>query len=318
MYKIGIDLGGTNIAVGVVDENISIIGRGKRKTNSPRSAEEIFKDMADATKDAIADANITIDEVASIGIGIPGSINKKTGYIEYSNNLYLEMIPAIEIFSQYFPGIPIFIENDANCAGLGEAYAGAGKGYKDVVAVTLGTGVGSGVVVDGKLVTGCGDSACEFGHVVIDYNYEGKPCTCGRKGCWESFASATALIEQTKAKMLECKDSKMWELVDGDINNTGARTAFDAKRLGDPSGTEVVDHYIYLVSIGVANIINALQPDILCIGGGISNEKDNLIIPLREYSYKQIFNKNYERTTKICTAELTNDAGIIGAALLNR
>ena len=318
MYKVGIDLGGTNIAVGVVDENVNIIGRGKRKTNSPRSAEEIFKDMADAANDAIADAGITISDVASIGIGIPGSINKKTGYIEYSNNLYLEMVPAIEIFSQYFPNIPIFIENDANCAGLGEAYAGASKGYKDVVAVTLGTGVGSGVVVDKKLVTGCGDSACEFGHVVIDYNYSGKPCTCGRKGCWESFASATALIEQTKAKMLECKDSKMWDLVDGDIEKVGGRTAFDAKRMGDSAGTEVVDNYIYLVSIGVANIINALQPDILCIGGGISNEKDNLIVPLRELAYKQIFNKNYERTTKICTAELTNDAGIIGAAELSR
>ncbi|MBQ7654864.1 MAG: ROK family protein [Clostridia bacterium] len=316
MYKIGIDLGGTNIAVGVVNEKMEIIGRGKRKTDLPRSAEDIFKDMADATVDAIADAGLKNEDIESIGIGIPGSINKTTGNIEYANNLGFYMVPAKKLFAEHIPNIPIFIDNDANCAALGEAYAGAGKGFKDVVAITLGTGVGSGVVVDGKLVSGCGDSAGEYGHTVISFG--GKQCNCGRKGCWEAYASATALIEQTKEKMLECKDSKMWELVDSDIDKVGGRTAFDGKRMGDKAATEVVDHYIYYVSVGVTNIINALQPDVLCVGGGISNEKDNLIIPLRDFAYKEVYNKNYERTTKICTAELKNDAGIIGAALLNR
>lgn len=316
MYKIGIDLGGTNIAVGVVNEKDEIVGRGKRKTNAPRPVEEIFKDMADASLDAVADAGITLDDITSIGIGIPGSINKSTGYIEYSNNLKFDMVPAIELFSTFIPNIPIFIDNDANCAALGEAYAGAGKGHKDVVVVTLGTGVGSGVVIDGKLVSGCGDAASEFGHMVICL--DGLKCTCGRNGCWESYASATALVRQTKAKMLENKDSKMWELVDGDIEKVGGRTSFDAMRLGDEAAKEVVDKYIYYVSVGVANIINALQPEILCISGGISNEKDYLLVPLREYAYKQVFNKIIERTTKIETAQLKNDAGIIGAALLNR
>ena len=316
MYKIGIDLGGTNIAVGVVNDNNEIIGRGKRKTNAPRPAEELFKDMADAALDAVADAGISLDDVSSIGIGIPGSINKSTGNIEYSNNLRLNMVPAIDLFHTFIPKIPVFIDNDANCAALGEAYAGAGKGHKDVVVVTLGTGVGSGVVVDGKLVSGCGDAASEFGHMVVCL--DGLQCSCGRKGCWEPYASATALIKQTKAKMLECKDSKMWELAEGNIDNVGGRTAFDAMRMGDEAAKEVVDKYIYYISVGIANIINALQPEILCIGGGISNERDYLLVPLREYVYKQVFNKFIERTTKIVTAQLRNDAGIIGAALLNR
>lgn len=316
MYKIGIDLGGTNIATGVIDKDFNIIGRGKRKTNAPRPAEEIFKDMADAAIDAVKDAEIEMNQIDSIGIGIPGSINKTTGNIEYSNNLKFNMVPAIELFTQHIKDIPIFIDNDANCAALGESYAGAGKGLKNLVAITLGTGVGCGVIIDGKLVSGCGDSASEFGHTVICF--DGEQCNCGRKGCWEAYASATALIRQTKQKMLERKDSKMWELCAGDIDKVGAKTAFDAKRLGDEAGTEVVDRYIYYVSLGAANIINALQPDVLCVGGGISHEKDNLIKPLSDLTYSQVFNKIIERTTKICTAELGNDAGIIGAALLNR
>ena len=170
MYKIGIDLGGTNIATGVIDKDFNIIGRGKRKTNAPRPAEEIFKDMADAAIDAVKDAEIEMNQIDSIGIGIPGSINKTTGNIEYSNNLKFNMVPAIELFTQHIKDIPIFIDNDANCAALGESYAGAGKGLKNLVAITLGTGVGCGVIIDGKLVSGCGDSASEFGHTVICFD----------------------------------------------------------------------------------------------------------------------------------------------------
>lgn len=316
MYKIGIDLGGTNIAAGVINDKFEIIGRGKRKTNAPRPAEEIFKDMADAALAAIKDAGVKSEDIESIGIGIPGSINKKTGIIETSNNLNFENVPAKKLFSQYIKDIPVYIDNDANCAALGEAYAGAGKGSKDFVAITLGTGVGSGIIVDGKLVSGCGDAAGEFGHTCI--SMDGEQCTCGRKGCWEAYASATALIKQTKQKMIKNKDSLMWELCSGDIDKVSGKTAFDAMRKGDKAGSEVVDKYIYYIAVGCANVINALQPDILCIGGGISHEKDTLIKPLTNETYKHVYNKNYDRTTKICTAQLTNDAGIIGSALLNK
>ncbi len=316
MYKIGVDLGGTNIAVGVIDENFKIVGRGTVKTNAPRPAEEIFDDIAKAVDIALKDAGITLDDIASIGVGIPGSINKTTGKIEFSNNLDFHMVPARDMLSERLGGKEVHIDNDANCAALGEAYAGAGNGCKNLVAVTLGTGVGSGIIIDGKLVTGLGDAAGECGHTVIIA--DGIQCNCGRKGCWEAYASATALIRQTKEKMLENKDSVMWELTGGDINKASGRTAWDAMRKGDKAGAEVVDKYIWYVAIGVANIINALQPDVLCIGGGISNEKDNLIVPLTEKVHAEVYNKQFERSTKICVAELKNDAGIIGAALLER
>lgn len=316
MFKVGIDLGGTNIVAGVINDKFEIIGRGKTKTNAPRPARDIFEDMAKATIEAINDAGITLNDVESIGIGIPGSINKTTGNIEYSNNLKFDMVPAIELFSEFIKDIPIFIDNDANCAALGEAYAGAGKGCKDFVAITLGTGVGSGVIVDGKLVSGCGDSAGEFGHTVICM--DGEQCNCGRKGCWEAYASATSLIKQTKQKMLENKDSAMWDICDGDIEKVNGRTAFLGKKQGDKAATEVVDKYIFYIAVGATNIINALQPDVLCVGGGISNEGDNLIIPLAERVYKEVYNKTEGRRTKICTAKLANDAGVIGAALLNK
>lgn len=316
MYKIGVDLGGTNIAVGVIDEKFNIVGRGTVKTNAPRPAEEIFDDIKKAVDIALENAGLTIGDIESVGVGIPGSINKTTGKIEFSNNLDFHMVPARDMLSERLCGKAVHIDNDANCAALGEAYAGAGNGCKSLVAVTLGTGVGSGIIIDGKLVTGCGDAAGEYGHTVIVAG--GVPCNCGREGCWEAYASATALIRQTKEKMLENKDSVMWELTDGDIDKASGRTAWDAMRKGDAAGKEVVEKYIWYVSIGVTNIINALQPDVLCIGGGISNEKDNLIVPLTEMVKKGVYNKQFERSTKICVAELKNDAGIIGAALLER
>ena len=312
MYSIGVDLGGTNIAVGVVDENYKIIGKGKIKTNAPRPAEEIFDDIAKAIDLAVADAGIKMMDVSHIGVGTPGSVNKADGIIEFANNLGFNNVPAKKMLEER-TGKPCVFENDANAAALGEAYAGAGNGAKDLIAVTLGTGVGSGIIVGGKVLSGINDAAGEIGHTVICI--DGEPCNCGRRGCWESYASATALISQTKKKMLECPDSKMWDEAGGDINNADGRTAFNAMYAGDEAGKQVVDKYIYFVAVGVANIINTFQPEIVCIGGGISNEGENLLNPIREYIEKERYTKYAKKQTKICKAVLGNDAGIIGAAL---
>ena len=312
MYRIGVDLGGTNIAVGVVSEDMKIIGRGKVKTRAPRPAAEIFDDIALAVQMAVKDAGISMDEVTSVGVGTPGSVNKDNGYIEFSNNLEFNQVPAKEMLEERI-GKTIYLENDANCAALGEAIAGVGKGVGNFVAVTLGTGVGSGIIVNGKIVSGVNYAGGEMGHTVIMFN--GKQCNCGRKGCWEQYASATALISQTKAKMLECPDSKMWALCDGNIDNASGRTAFSAMYEGDEAAKQVVDQYIKYVAIGVTNIVNIFQPDVICIGGGISNEGDNLLDPIREFVRKECYTKYAWKQTKICKAVLGNDAGIIGAAL---
>ena len=315
MYYLGIDLGGTNIAVGVVDENFKIVGRGKMKTNCPRPADEICDDMATAAKMAIEDAGLTMDDIDTIGIGAPGSINPFTGVIAVSNNLRFENVPMGKMLSERL-GRDVFLENDANAAAYGEFLAGAGRGTKDMVAITLGTGVGGGIIIDGKLFAGSNLAGGELGHTVIVHN--GEQCTCGRKGCWEAYASATGLINLTKKYMEANPDSKMWELCGGDINNASGRTAYDGMRAGDKAANEVVDLYEDYVACGITNMINIFQPEVLCIGGGISKEGDTLLNPIKDKVCADRFTKNVEKQTTVKIAELGNDAGIIGAAFIHR
>lgn len=315
MYRVGVDLGGTNIAVGVIDENLQIVGRGKKKTNCPRAAELIMDDIAAAVRMAVEDAGITLDDVKSIGIGTPGSVNKSNGYIEFANNLGFDQVPAKEMLETRLDGKTVYLDNDANCAALGEAVAGCGKGVKNFVAITLGTGVGSGIILDGKIVSGINYAAGELGHMVICV--DGEQCNCGRRGCWERYASATALIAQTKDAMRHNQNSIMWDIVDGDVNKVNGRTSFDAMRRGDAAAEKVVADYIYYLSEGLINIINALQPEIICVGGGIGHEGETLLVPVRKYINRGRYSIHASKQTVIVSAELGNDAGIYGAALLD-
>lgn len=315
MYTIGIDLGGTNIVASVVDD-YNIIGTSKTPTNSPRSADEIFDDIADVCEEAVKTAGLTMEDIDSVGMGTPGTVNQD-GVIEFANNLAFNNVPARTMLAKRInkPEEKVFIENDANCAALGEAYAGCGNGAKDFVAVTLGTGVGSGVIIGGKIVNGVNYAGGECGHMVIVV--DGEQCSCGRKGCWEAYASATALIRQTKKAMEEYPDSLMHKLAKEEGKVSG-RTAFDAMRLGDIAGIKVVDDYIKYVACGLINIVNALQPEIICIGGGICNEGETLMKPLRRFVQSERYSIHSKIQTKIVKAELGNDAGVIGAALLGK
>ena len=311
MYRVGVDLGGTNIVAGVVDEYYKIIGKGKRKTACPRPAGEILKDIALCVQDAVRTAKIDMEDVVSIGIGTPGSVNKRLGMIEYANNLGFDKVPARDILSKYFTQ-PIYLENDANCAALGEAVAGAGGNVDNFVAITLGTGVGSGIIINGKIVNGCNDAGGEMGHAVLVV--DGEPCTCGRRGCWEAYSSATALVRQTRQAMEQNRDSVMWEIVDHDLQNVNGRTAFEGMRRGDRTA---VDTYIKYLAAGITNVINIFQPDVLCVGGGIGCEGEPLLEPVRRYVEKERYSIHCGKQTRICSAVLGNDAGIIGAALLD-
>lgn len=316
MYTIGIDLGGTNIVASVVDDDYNIIGTSKTPTNSPRSADEIFDDIADVCEEAVKTAGLTMEDIDSVGMGTPGTVNQD-GVIEFANNLAFNNVPARTMLAKRInkPEEKVFIENDANCAALGEAYAGCGNGAKDFVAVTLGTGVGSGVIIGGKIVNGVNYAGGECGHMVIVV--DGEQCSCGRKGCWEAYASATALIRQTKKAMEEYPDSLMHKLAKEEGKVSG-RTAFDAMRLGDIAGIKVVDDYIKYVACGLINIVNALQPEIICIGGGICNEGETLMKSLRRFVQSERYSIHSKIQTKIVKAELGNDAGVIGAALLGK
>ena len=312
-YYVGIDLGGTNVVAGVVNENYEILVKESCKTKPDRGADAVIADIAQTTKRALEKAELTVDQVEWIGIGSPGSANKDTGMIEYSNNLDWYDVPLVEKLEKLL-NKKVYIENDANAAAYGEYLAGAGKGCTSLVAITLGTGVGGGVIIDGKILTGSNFAGAELGHTVIEV--DGRPCTCGRLGCFEAYASATGLINMTKEAMEEHKDSKMWELCEGDINKANGRTSFDGMRAGDAAAKAVVDMYIKYLSVGIANMINIFQPQILCIGGGISKEGDTLIVPLTELVNENNYVRDPAKRTKIIPAALRNDAGLIGAAML--
>ena len=315
-FYAGIDLGGTNIAVGIVNDEFEIVAKASVKTNAPRPEGEIADDMARATKMACEKAGIKVSDLNWVGVGTPGAADRYSGIVLRADNLGFNHTPLRNLLSERLEGKPVYIENDANAATYGEVVAGAAKGVKDVIMITLGTGVGGGIIVDGDIYTGNNCFGAELGHMVIEYN--GVRCTCGRKGCFESYCSATALIRMTKEEMLNSKDSKMWELAGGSIDNVGGRTSFDAMRLGDEAGKRVVDKYISYLAAGITNLINIFQPAVFIIGGGVCNEKNYLLDPLNEIVFKEEYSQVKEGRCKIVTAELGNDAGIIGAAFLGK
>ena len=314
MYNIGIDLGGTNIKVGVVNEDYGIISQSSVKTNLPRPAEGIVEGICEAVNLALEKANLTLADIESVGIGTPGAANRSTGVVLYSNNLGFDNTPLGRMLSDKL-GKEIFVENDANAAAFGEYLAGAGKGYENVLVITLGTGVGGGVIIDGKIYTGFNFCGAELGHTVIEYN--GRPCSCGRKGCFEAYSSATALINATKKAMEQDKNSRLWEIA-GSPDNVDGKTAFDGMRAGDETSKKVVNEYIEYLGCGLTNMVNIFQPQVLLIGGGVCKERDNLTKPLKEIIDREAYCIDLGSSTKLDICRLGNNAGIIGAAFLCR
>ena len=293
-------------------EEHNIIAKASTKTNCPRPEKEIADDMAKMALQAVKNANLTIDDVEWIGIGTPGIANSSTGIIEYSNNLGFKNTPMVKYIQESIDK-PVFIENDANAAAYGEYVAGAAKGAKNAVCITLGTGVGGGIIIDGKIYSGSNFAGAEIGHTVIEV--DGPQCSCGRKGCFEVFSSATGLIRMTKEAMAENPDSIMNKMAE-EKGKVTARTSFDAMRAGDETAKAVVDKYIKYLAAGITNTINIFQPDVLCIGGGVCNEGDPLLLPVKALVKEEVYTRNSPKNTEIVIAKLGNDAGIIGAAFL--
>lgn len=311
-YSLGIDIGGTNIAAGVVDENYNIICQSKVKTCSDREYTAVLEDIVSAGKIAVENAGMTMKDMQWVGLGCPGTCNLDTGYVEYANNLHWTNVP-LRAYVEQALGIPAYIENDANAAALGEFFAGAAKGSQNAIIITIGTGLGAGIIIDGKLFSGSNYAGAEIGHTVI--YVDGEQCTCGRKGCFEAYSSVTALVKFTKRYMEQYPDSLMKGIAEKEGKVSG-RTAFVAAKQGDQAGIKVVELFIKNLACGIINTINVFQPDILCIGGGVSNEGDNLLIPLKKYVSNEIYSKNSRKNTEIVACKLGNSAGLIGAALL--
>ncbi len=310
MYRIGIDLGGTNIAVGIVNEKFEIVSKASVKTGLPCCAESIADKIAITTKQAAETAGINISDVVSVGVGTPGLVDPEEGIVKYASNLRFDHVPLAKLVGERLGVAKVYVQNDANAAAYGEFIAGSGKNTKNFIAVTLGTGVGGGIIINGKLYAGSNNAGAELGHMIVDA--DGEMCSCGMQGCWEAYSSATALVSWTKEAMRKDTNSIMWELCKGDIENADGKTSFDGMRAGDTAATEVVNKYIKYLSVGIASLVTMFQPDVIALGGGVSAEGDTLLDPIRERLEKNACTRG--ATLKI--AELGNDAGIIGAAFL--
>lgn len=316
-YYIGVDVGGSNIACAVVNDGCEIIARSKAKTHGETGKAD-YNEVVDVIKRTInlacEEAGIKPSEASSIGIGCPGICNSNLGIVEYTNNLGFHNVPLKTDIEKEFD-IPVYLDNDANAAAFGEFVAGAAKGARNAVVITLGTGVGSGIIIDEKIYRGTNFAAGEIGHTVIVA--DGLPCSCGRKGCFEAYSSATGLVNMTRKAAAENPGSLINKLIEED-GKVSARTAYKAAKQGDEVGKRITEEYVKYLAVGIANVINTFQPDILCIGGGVCNEGDLLLNPLKEAVYREIYSRDSKKTTKLTICTLGNDAGIIGAAMLHK
>lgn len=311
-YRIGIDLGGTGIKAGVVDTDCEIIARAKRETRAGRPWQNIVQDMAGAALEAVEKAGLTLGDCDGVGIGIPGTIDTENGRVVFANNLGWENVPFAQEFHRYIP-LPLRISNDANCAALGEVRAGAARGYDSAVLLTLGTGVGGGVVADGKLFEG-GPGGMELGHTTLIAG--GVPCTCGRQGCIESYCSATALIREANAAADAHPDSLLAAMRAEKGGEMDGIIPFAAMRRGDDAARAVVEQYIHWLGEAVTNFVNIFRPEVVLLSGGICGEGEALTDPLNDYVRRNAYAGHLAPVPPVLRAKLGNDAGLIGAACL--
>lgn len=307
-YRIGVDLGGTNIAAGIVDEEFRLIHKGSVKTALPRPAEEIASDIDALCRRLCDEADIVFSDITRIGIGSPGIICK--GVVSRADNLGFRDVPLADMVAK-LTDKPVSLKNDGNAAALGELIAGSGKGRSSLIALTLGTGVGGGIVLDGKILEGFNGAAGEVGHIVIAAG--GNPCACGNRGCLEAYCSATALKKAT-IEAMEAHPESLLHALAPTPDAVNGKTAFDGMRAGDAVAAQVVDTFITMLATGVASLIQLFQPEVICIGGGISKEGETLLTPLREKVWAQTYPGAGGARPLLVAATLGNDAGIIGAA----
>ena len=314
MYYIGLDVGGTTFKAGVVDEQGKILHKAAMPTGIERPYQEIIADMALLCKKVAADAGIAMEEIASIGVGVPGLFDNKTGRIPFCTNLGWHDIPFVEEMKKHLD-TKVVGDNDATVAGLAEAVAGVSAGVSDSVFLTLGTGVGGGIIIGGKPYSGAHGCGSEIGHMMI--RMRGEKCTCGCFGCFERYASATAIIREAKKALEENPESSMMEKCGGDPEKINAKIVIDAAREGDAAAKAVFDEYVYALAVGIINIINMLDPEVIVLGGGVSAAGSFLLDAVREAVKPMVFFKTMPYA-RIELAQLGNDAGIIGAAFLGR
>ena len=311
MYSIGVDIGGSKIAAGLVGEGYKLVSKKSSPfphTGNPLDSIETIQTLI---RGLMTENNIKAEALDAIGLAVPGSINYDTGVVIDAHNLDYHGFPLCKLVEAHFPGVNVYVENDANAAALAEYYAGAFRGCSSGLLITIGTGIGGGLVLDGKIFIGGKKNGFEFGHAVLLFG--GEPCTCGQKGCIESYCSAAALVREGRRAASAHNESAMFVRAQGDLTKINAKLVMDCAREGDAVASEVYSRFTDYLGATACTAIALFDPEIIAFGGGVSNDGEFLLAPIREYAKKYAFFKNH---AKIVTAEMRNDAGIVGAAML--
>lgn len=314
MYRIGVDLGGIGIKAGIVDENGKIVLKKSCKTEVDMGFYQIVEDMAGLINDLFDEADISVKEISSIGVGMPGA-SDSNGKVYYATNLKWVNVPLGEKLREYFPETEIYVDNDANATALAEYHFGAMQGVRSGVMITLGTGVGGGIILDGKLHQGAFHTGGELGHLIVGENFYS--CNCGNNGCLETFCSATAIIKYAQKLMMDGKNSLIREKVQGQLDEVTAKMVFDAYRENDEVAVLVVNRFTKYLGIGISGLINLLDPELFVIGGGVAGAFELFIDELRKEVKRHVIFKEIP-FANIVTARFQNDAGILGAAMLGK
>ena len=312
-YYIGVDLGGTNIACGVVSETGELVQVHSVPTGAGREPADLIADMAAASKEAVSLASLTMEDIGGLGVGVPGAVVDETGMALRAVNLGWKMVQLSEPLSEAV-GVPVHLANDADCAALGEVVAGCASGYRSAIMITIGTGIGGGMIRDQKVFAGWTGVGTEPGHFPLIYG--GEPCTCGSRGCFERYAAAPALVRQTQTAMLAHPESALWQVCP-QLEEVTSKTPFDAALLNDETAMAVIDQYEDYLAAGIGGLVNLFRPEAIIIGGGVSRQREVLTKPLSEKLKKYCYASDLIDPPVVVTATLENDAGIIGAAMLS-
>ena len=312
MYSIGVDIGGSKIAVGIVSEEMKLVFKKSLPFPHTGNPLDSIQTIQSLISDLLKENQLDIQNASCIGLAVPGSIDYDRGVVVDAHNLGYHDFPLCELVGNKFPGCVVHVENDANAAALAEYYCGAFRGCSSGLLITIGTGIGGGLVLDGKIFLGGKKNGFEFGHAILVFG--GEACTCGQLGCIEAYCSAAALVREGRKAASAHHESAMFQRAQGDLLKINAKLVMDCAREGDATAGAIYKQYTDYLGATACTAIALFDPEIIAFGGGVSNDGEFLLSPIREYAQKYAF---FKKHAKIVTAEMKNDAGIVGAAMLH-
>ena len=308
-YFVGIDIGGTNVEIGILNAQGDILGKESIKTESKKGAEDTFNRIWNKTKELAEKLKIKVEDIEAIGLGIPGPVVNNSVVKIAANFSWNNDFPAKDLMEKV-TGKPVKVGNDVKVIALGETLFGAGKGYKNSITIPIGTGIAAGIIIDGKILEGAGGAAGEFGHVVV--NKEGYKCGCGLTGCLETYCSATGIVREGRRRLELDKNNALYEVIGGDLEKLEAKHIFDLAKKGDKFSSEIVDFFCEKLAEGVGMLLNIINPEKVVLGGGVAMAGDILMNPMKEKLKKYALPVTL-KGIEIVQGMLGNEAGIKGA-----